>query len=276
MDDQKPEIINRQAVFTLKLSEIAKDFGFDLEPDGHEDVWHNGYSSRDIRGKINLPEDLEGADLIFPNSVGHALEDAERDAYAAAIRKERIKALEEALLKIDLLGGGAEYQDQDGDMISTKAGITQVDINEANDEIVIHITNPEHLLNTILTGVGYFGPELNAKEVESDKEITSRIHHLKEYFEVYGERMPSGELSSQYSPSINDEYFAEEIKFRISELSIDEIADAVKELTLETDTGPKEAIELAAKISGQSSSEILQALLNQADEEKAVWAAIKI
>ena len=276
MSDEKKEIINRQASYTLKLSEIAKDFGFNLETDPHEDVFHNGYSKRDIRGKINLPEDLTGADVIFPFCVAQALEDAERDAYAASIRKERINALEEALLKIDLLGGGAEYQDQDGDMISTKAGITAVEINEANDEIVLQITNPEHLINTILCGVGYFGPELDAKEVQADKEVVSRIHHLKDYFEVYGERIPSGELSSQYSPSINDEYFHEEVKQRISELAVEDLAEAVKDLVAESDKEPQEAISLASKLSGTSAAEILQAILNQADEEKAVWAAVKV
>lgn len=276
MGEDNKEIINRQASYSLKLSDVAKDFGFNLEPDAHDDVWHNGYTKRDIRGKVNLPENLQRADEIFPQCIAQALEDAERDAYAVAIRKERIKALEEALLKIDLLGGGAEYQDSQGDMISAKAGITGVDINEANDEITIHITNPEHLLNAIFVGVGMFGPELDAKEVQSDNEVLSRLHHLKSFFEVYGERMPSGELSSQYSPAINEEYFAEEAKNRISELSIEEIAESVKELVLESETSPKEAIELASKFTGKSHEEILQSILNQAEQEKEVWAAVKI
>lgn len=276
MGENKKEIINRQASYTLKLSDIAKDFGYKIETDAEEDVWHNGYSKRDIRGKLNLPESIKGADEIFPHCVAQGLESAERDAYAAAIRKHRINALEEALLKIDLLGGGAEYQDMDGDMISAKAGIASVEINEPNDEIILHITNPEHLLNTIFTGVGMFGPELDAKEVQSDKEVISRIHHLKSYFEVYGESMPAGELSSQYSPSINDEYFSEEVKFRISELSVEEIAEAVKELVEESETSREEAIKLAAKLSAKPEIEILQMIVQQAEVEKEQWSSVKV
>jgi hypothetical protein len=276
MREITPEIINRQASYTLKLSDLAREFGFNLDPDAYEDVWHNGYAKKDIRGKVNLPEKVTGADIIFPSQVAQALESAERDAYAAAIRNHRIKALEEALLKIDLLGGGAEYQDQDGDMISAKAGITAVEINEANDEIILHITNPEHLLNTLLTGVGMFGPELNAKEVQPDREVLSRIHHLKSYFEVYGERIPSPELSSQYVPSIDEEYLSEEIEHRISELSTEDISEAVKELVLESDVSPKEAIQLAAQLSHKSEVHILQEILKQADEEKTLWSAVKV
>lgn len=222
------ESINRTVTLKMSLSQVAKDFKYNLEVDSHEDVFHNGYSNKDVRNQdLNLPKGMDDLNKYFPSVVAQALEDAERSAYAEAIRKERISALEECLLKIDLSGGGAEYPDLDGQMVSAKAGITNVEVNESDDSIEVTILNPEHLINSVINGVGYIAPDLSSHEPAENSELIQRFHNLNDYFEVYGERKPSGELSSQYSPSINDEYFKEELEMRLSELSLEDVAQAV-------------------------------------------------
>jgi hypothetical protein len=221
-------IINRTVVLTLKLSEVAKDFGYKLEADSYDDVYHNGYSNKDIRNQsLNLPENMDDLNKYFPAVVAQALEDAERSAIADGIVKYQIRALEECLLKIDLTGGGAEYQEPDGNFVSAKAGITNVEIDEANDSILVTILNPEHLINTVINGVGYIYPDLSSTEPASNEELIKRFHNLKDYFDVYGERKPEGELPSQYSPDIDDDMFEEELKFRLSELTLEDVAQAV-------------------------------------------------
>ena len=230
------EIVQRNTTITLDLETVAKDFEYNLEVDAYDDVFHDGYSAEDIRKQdLRLPKKYDGLNRYFPHVVAMALEDAERSAYASAIYNERLNALENCLLKIDLLGGGAEYREMEGSMVSTKAGITDVKINKENGTIDVTICNPEHLINTVLAGVGYFSAELSAFEAETDDKIKSLFHHLKQYFSVYGESKPSGDLSSQYSPDIDQEFFAEEISHKLNEINLDEAAQAVLDFVEETE-----------------------------------------
>lgn len=228
--------IDRTAVITLKLSEVAKQFGYKTEADSEEDVYHNGYSSKDIRNQdLNLPQGMDNLNKFFPSVVAHALENCERDGIAAGIVKYSISALEECLLKIDLTGGSAEYQDGDGNSISAKAGITHVVIDQANDSITVTILNPEHLINTMVHGVGRVYPDLSSTEPATNDEIIKRFHNLNDYFEVYGESKPSADLPSHYCPDIDDESLKAELEFRLSELSLEDVAQAVIDYIETTD-----------------------------------------
>lgn len=223
--------LDHQVTLSLKLSEVAKDFGYKLEADSEEDVYHNGYSSDDVRFMdLNFPKGLDNLNTFFPSIVARAMESCERADYAKEIIRSNVSALEDCLLKIDLSGGGAEYQDLDGDFVSAKAGILSVKINEADDSIELTILNPEHLINTVINGVGMFSPDLSSTEPESMDQLKAKFHHLKHYFDVYGESKPSGEVSSQYSPSSDDEMFEEELKQGLDELTLQEVGEAVLEL----------------------------------------------
>ena len=75
MEDKK--IINRTITLTLSLEETAKDFGYNLEVDSQEDVYHNGYSNKDVRKMdLRLSEDLTDVNKIFPSAVSMAMEDS--------------------------------------------------------------------------------------------------------------------------------------------------------------------------------------------------------
>lgn len=257
------EPINHKIKLKLSLSTVAKDFGYNLEVDSYEDVFHDGYSAKDIKNmNLNLGK-LDGVDKIFPQAVSLSLESAERDAYAAAIRDVRIEAFKQALEKIDLTGGYAEYQEEGGQMISAKAGILSVEINEKEDEIEVEILNPEHLINTIISGRGYFASDLPAFEKASTEEITQKFHHLKDYFQVFGERLPSGDLSSQYSPSINDDYFNEILKEQIENLSLDEIVDSILSIVEDEDEDILDTVQEAKKYVNYSLEEIKKSVLEK-------------
>jgi len=218
--------IDRTLELVLELNKVAKDFGYNLEVDENEDVYHEGYSSQQIKKMdLSLPKEVVFSDQLFPLSVASAMEAAERREYSKEMKKARISALEDALLKIDLLGGGAEYVDSDLNFISAKAGIVSAEIDEKSNSLTVEILNPEHLINSMIHGVGRFYPDLSAFESATNEEIIAGFHHLKDYFSIYGERQPSGELSSQFTPGIDEAYFLEEIKFNIAQLSLAEVAE---------------------------------------------------
>lgn len=259
---------DRKVVIKAKLSDWAKYLKYEIEVDSFDDVDHNGYNSRDVRSmNLRLPAELDQADKIFPHAVARALEDAERDAYAVAIRKYKINAIKESLEKIDLTGGGAEYQHASGDMVSAKAGILDVEIKEDEDLILMTILNPEHLINSVINGMGYFAPDLSTEEPETEAAISAKIHNLADYFNVYGERQPSGDLPSQYSPDVNDEYFNSLLKENVENLDLAEVAEAVKEAIESEVLEPKEALDLAHKYTGTQialiKNEILEGLKDQ-------------
>lgn len=218
---------DRTITITLNLTETAKNFGYKAEADIFDDVWHNGYSAKDIRKQGSYSSNHKDLEKYLPQVIGTALEYAERSALAEAIVDYSLNGLKDALLKIDLSGGGAEYQDMNGNMVSEKAGIVDVEIDRANDEIKVSILNPEHLINTVVAGVGRFYPDLPTDEEAEISEIAARFHHLNDFFDVYGERKPSGELPSQFVPNINDEYFEEEISTILSEMILSDVAEAV-------------------------------------------------
>jgi len=257
-EDKKP--IERTVEVTLTLAEAAKALGHKdwckvndyLDADTMDDVFHNGYSERDVLSfSVKGMDDVE---KIFPLCVAIGAEDAEREAYAAAIGEARRDALVATLEAVQV---SAEYMTGDGEMISLKgkAGIKSATIDD--DKIKVVIENPEHLINDIVNGVGYFAPPLDPYEKASDAEIKSYlIANIDEFFDVYGERKPDGQLSSQFSPDINDAYMAEQVEYRCSELSIDEVAQAVIDAVEEDRLEKDEAIDLAAKYSGSSKADI--------------------
>lgn len=226
--------IDRVHTLTLKLSEVAKDFGYKIEADPYEDVYYEGDSLRNIRNMDMVFSDkLEGVNKYFPSIVANALETAERVAIAEQVRKNRLSALEQALLKIDL-GGSAEYQEMEGSWITASAAITDVSIlNESDDEITITMKNPEHLINAVIAGVGMFSPDLDAFEPESDKNLIAKFHNLSEYFSVYGDSKPD-EGDVRYW-DIDQESFYSDIEDQLSQLSVSDVAEAVIDLAEESD-----------------------------------------
>lgn len=266
------DIINRNLTIVLNLKETAENFGYKLESDPYDDVYHNGYSSKDIKKmNLSLPEKYSDVDKIFPSQVAMALESSEREGYCTLINKRNKEALVDCLMKIDLSGGGVEYTSVEGIQVSTKASITKVTINEAEETIAVEINNPEHLINAILSGAGYFAPELSAVTIAKSEEITSRFHHLKDFFEIYGESKPSAEISNQVSPDFNEDFFNSELEFRLTELDLDEVSEAVKSYNQEEIS---EAMNLAEKYTDYSKKDIAQNLISTLETDLEQWKSL--
>lgn len=217
---------DRVVKIALKLSDTLKNFKYKNDADMYDDVFHDGYSARDVlsMGTLNLPKGMENLEQIFPEVVGRAMEDAERSSIANEINKRNIQSLEEALLKIDV--GFAEYQDLEGKMISAKAAVMDVEIDEASDSITVSILNPEHLINAMLSGEGMFSPDLPSEDAATSEEIIARFHHLEKYFDIYGERKPRVDLD-RFDPSYDDDFFSELIKENLENLSLTDVAEAI-------------------------------------------------
>ena len=266
------KIIERNLTLEFELDELAKDFGYNLEVDEHDDVYHSGYTSKDIKnmGHLSLPEKFQDVEKIFPNCLAMALEDAERGAWASYIRKERINALKNCLEKIDLSGGGAEYHSIEQIDVSAKAGITSVEIDEANNKVVVQVYNPEHLINTVINGVGYVYPDLPAQVEASNDEIKKRFHNLKDYFEVYGESKPSGDVDNRYYPDIDNDYLSEELSFRVGELTLEDVVDAVKE-SINEDNDANTIMNLATKFTNFKAKEIAEKLVEEVEADASNW-----
>lgn len=265
------KIINRNLTLEFDLDKLSKDFGYNLEVDEQSDVYHDGYSTKNILDmNLNLPEKYQDLEKVFPKVVSIALEDSERSAWASYIRKERINALKECLEKIDLSSGGAEYTSVEQLDVSTKAGITSVEIDEANNKVLVSILNPEHLINSVVNGKGYIYPDLPAQTESSNNEIISRFHNLKDYFEVYDESKPSENIDNRYSPDVDQEYFAGEISCRLDDLTIDEVVSSVKD-AIDEENDAFTIINLVTKFTEFNAKEIAEKLLEDVESEFTNW-----
>lgn len=266
------KIIERNLTLEFELDELAKDFGYNLEVDEHDDVYHSGYTIKDIKnmGHLSLPEKFEDVEKIFPNCLAMALEDAERGAWASYIRKERINALKNCFEKIDLSGGRAEYHSIEQIDVSAKAGITSVEIDEANNKVVIQIYNPEHLINAVVNGVGYVYPDLPAQVEASNEEIKKRFHNLKDYFEVYSETKPTENTDNRYSPDIDNDYLSEELGFRVGELTLEDVVEAVKD-SIDEDNDANTIMNLATKFTDFKAQEIAEKLVKEVEADASNW-----
>jgi hypothetical protein len=219
--------IQRNTTLTISLSKFAEDFGFKIDFDEYDDVYHNGYIKSDLKNlNLILPEKYKNLDKILPTIVCQALEDAERMGYTSAMKRASLKALSLTLLKIDLSGGGASYQDQNGNQFDEKASITDIQINTASDEIVISINNPEHLINAIINGVGQFYPDLDPNVEASNPDLIARLHHLKDFFTVYGENMVS--IPDRIEPDFSDADFIGALDNALSDVSIEQIVNDIR------------------------------------------------
>lgn len=211
----------RTTTIRLTLKEAADALGHKdwskvndyLDADILDDVYHGGYSLADAK---NFPEPsgMKGISAIFPDVLIRAMEDAERDATAHAIGEARRNSLIDAFEKIVVTG---EYQAPNGEMITLpkgqSPGVEYVKLDVPKDEVEIRLKNPEHLINDIVNGVGYYSVPFDPYSPAHDDEIKRQfIVNAEDYFSVYGDSKPGGELDSRFVPYIDDNYYAERVK----------------------------------------------------------------
>lgn len=240
--------IQRNVTLTLSLSKFAEDFGFKVDFDEYEDVYHEGYKKADLKNlNLNLPDKYKHLDKVLPSIVCLALEDSERMGYTMAMRAAALKALSLTLLKIDLSGGGASYQDQNENQYDEKASITDVTINPNQDEIIITINNPEHLINSIVNGVGRYYPDLDPQVEASNSDLIERLHHLKDFFNVFGENMVS--IPDRIEPDYSEETFVDALDNLLSDISLPQIGKDLRYISMDhVSLSKKEVIDFVSKI----------------------------
>lgn len=254
--------IKRNVTLTTSLSKFAEDFGFKIDFDEYDDVYHNGYRKSDLKDlNINLPEKYKNLDKILPTIVCQALEDAERIGYTRAMRRSALKAFSLTLLKIDLSGGGASYQDQNGNQFDEKASVTDIQINTSSDEIVLSINNPEHLINAIINGVGQFYPDLDPNVEASNPDLIARLHHLKDFFNVYGENMVL--MPDRIEPDYSDSDLIESLDNLLSDVSLEQITNDIRNsVNADINLSRKEIINFVSKITAIDELEIKNAVID--------------
>lgn len=277
-EEAEGEPVKHTIKLEVGLADIAKDLGYDDWTkvndylDADVSTWRTGYSAKDAQN-WNLPSGVDhDAANIFPSAVAMAMDSAESEALAAAIGEARRDAVVAALEKIQVTG---EYMTSDGEMIAAgEAGIKSAHID--GDKVVMEIENPEHLINDLMHGDGRFYPEFSPYEKASPEEIKKYLHYIGGYFDIYGDSKPDGELDRRFSPDIDGDYFKEEFEYRVSEMTLKEIADEVMDaVEAERFESEADAIEAAARISGKSKKEVAKAvkehLVNKATvaQEKA-------
>lgn len=190
-------VIDRTAVLQFKIAEIAEALGRKswmstneyLDADSYEDVYHSGYGKSDVRC-WDFSEPFADAPIIFWSACARAMEDAERDSLAVALGDARRSAIARTLEKICVSG---EYP-WDGGYISLPKGrepcIQSVEIDTPSATVTVTVDRPEHLINDLLAGQGYFSPELNPFEKADEGEVRKLfLATIGDYFEVYGESM---------------------------------------------------------------------------------------
>lgn len=274
-ESRKP--IEREVTIKITLKEAAEALGYlsgrnawsiaNDYLDADYDIF-NDYFLSDKEIQNFSVKGMDDVQKIFPWAVSMAINAAQNEAYAADLTKARHQAIEAAMEKIDVTG---EYMTADHEMISVSgASIKSCVVDAPADEVTLVIKNPEHLINDLMNGDGRFYPEFDPYEAAPESEIKKYLHYLGSYFEIYGDKKPEAELDSRYSPDADDDVVADEVKYRISELSVDDIADAVISAVEDGRfENENEAILLAVKYSGEPKAEIVKAVKNALGEKES-------
>lgn len=279
------KLISRTVKIQFTIKEIAEALGRKkwvehsdyCDADSYDDVHHEGYTSRAMRKQDFRSELAEKAKKIFPDCIAVALEECERSAWASAIGDRRRAALVADLENISISDGDYEYSGDEGSetvSFEGSARIATVDMIVENGTMDLTFENPEHLINAIIDGMGYYHAPFDPYKEADLKEIKDRFLACAEnYFTVYGESQEDGELSSQFSPDFKDEDFESALKERINGQTPDEVADAVIEAVEHGEfntygTAAKAAAELRDDIKLTAIKAMVKKALKESDESR--------
>jgi len=177
--------------------------------------------------KHNLPKGFDGADIYFPTAVKQAIYSADEQAALAAYHKAAIDAVVERFEKVEPTDMEYTGDTSKGEQsfVSAVAGVTSAHYDKDSGKVVVTIKNPHHLINGIISGVGFFGVDLPIDEKIDAKETMDRLHNIVDYYEVWGERMPQIDDRAGDNASWDDDFMKEELKFRIGETSEADLID---------------------------------------------------
>jgi len=235
---------SKQKTIKVSLSVMAKEAGISLEADSFDDVYHGGYSKKDVLNQnLYFSKKMDDVEKLFPLEVGMEMENLERANIADAIVQARIDGLKDSLEKIQ---------------ISNKCGVESVSIDQSTNQIIMVINNPVQLINTIVDGVGLISADLT--EDSSISDIEASIHNIWDFFKVYPESPASFYLDDRYTPDCNSEDLEENLAFRLKELSIEEVAEYVKECLESSRLDEKRIWELT-KLTSFSKKEIKEKII---------------
>lgn len=284
---EKKELVLREVELTFSLKELAEALGHEdwtknseyLDGDSYDDVYHLGYNVSDVKNmNLDLSEELEGADWLFPLPVLRALEGGEREAIATELGKARRYALEQTLERIETSG---EYAGPDGEMISLPKGeepkVVSVDrSDEFNTGVKVVLKNPEHLINDLVGGVGRFYAEMNpyTPVSTSDEELKAGfLTNVGSFFDVYGARQVEPREVDGFN-SFDRAWFHEQVKENIANLDEAEIVEAIQK-AVDSDKDPKDVIETASRLTGKEVQE-LKSMVTKALKDKYKGAIKKL
>lgn len=223
----------------MNIDEAAEAVGMEKELKSTEEpieLYGMNFDAKDL----HVPKEFDGIAELFPEQLERAAYDAEQSAYDVAWSKEVNGAILDALEKIQDVTceylGDTEAGAQDS--ISTDGGIESVSMKDG--VIEIEVKNPHHLINAIISGVGYFHPPFPVDKEIDEKEFKGHAHHLKDYFEVWGERKPEPN-SDHLNPVQDDDFYKEMIAEHLAnDIGEKEAAEALEKLKEKEDIDVEE------------------------------------
>jgi len=179
--------------------------------------------------KYNLPKGFDGADVYFKNAVKQAIYSADEFAALSAYHKAAIDAVVERFEKVEptTMEYAGDTSKGEQSFVSAVAGVTSAHYDKDSGKVVVTIKNPHHLINGIISGVGFFGVDLPIDEKIDEKETMDRLHNIIDYYDVWGERIPEIDERATENASWDDDMFKEELIFRIGETTE---ADLIEDL----------------------------------------------
>lgn len=176
---------------------------------------------------IDVPEKYEKLKKILPHKVLAAIEGVEREGYVEAANREARRCLEESLEKIEVVGEYIGFNSRGEEVyVACPARVISAKIEE--DELVLEIENPEHLVNDIINGVGGIYAHKILVDQVNEEVLLDRLDWITEYFSVYGDRYST--MSDRIEPVVSNQDLLE--SYLESELEVieeDEIADGLFE-----------------------------------------------
>lgn len=235
--------VTRTAIITVPLPDIARALGKKDWDSVNEYLDVDYY---DFGSDYNFAKDVsKGSEMhIFakycPRILNRAYDYAYNSVISNDLSKQRRAWIEKAMNLIEITNVDYQGMSSKGESFpieNISAKIVSAECDGPN--LRVEILNPEHLLNAIISGMGYFYPEEILADVAlSENKLCSYFtSNIGDFFKVFSE-LPYSDFGSNVYPD------NKEIKEFLKEMDMDDIssdiASKVVELIADTD---KEQIE---------------------------------
>lgn len=225
-------VLERVVNIELPLEGVLKELGLDklYDTDPSDFDAFGSVSDAQVRnGDIKVPKKYDGIETVLPHVIARAAEEAEMAGMEEAYRDA---VVDHAVDLLDGVDSQANYQGEtaSGDQVSVDVPFGIVAKADLTAGVIrLEITNPEHLWNAIVDGVGMVSPDMPVDEPMSEKNLKMIPSMVNDYYEVYGGK-PKMDTRNLSSKSVSDSFYEELVDGQLSMVIMDDAIEAILNL----------------------------------------------